>query len=231
MTLWPAKVVVELGQLEAGFTVLNGGSQAQHIVVSSSDGWLAPAEASFDLAVGERHTTQAKILVPRVHDDGDHDTRITFGVLSTGNAQSSVATGPIRIIRALAATVIVATGGKIRHGLSLDSLQLPRFVDPMHGPVRLTVRAVNAGNVHEVVQPVGTLGGQRVAFEPAILSRDSSRVLGADWSPPALCLCEARVGALRATVIVFPVRLVGLILALLVLLRAIALLPVMRARR
>src|SRR5438445_11861266 len=72
LTLFPVKAIVVLGQREASFTLLNSGTDAQHVMVSVQGAWLRPAEKSFDLQPGERHVTRAAVVIPPKHDDGDH---------------------------------------------------------------------------------------------------------------------------------------------------------------
>src|SRR5438094_10478699 len=68
LTLFPAKVVVPLGQSAVSFGLLNSGSEAQRVVVSAEDGWITTDAASFDLQPGERHTVEARITLPARHD-------------------------------------------------------------------------------------------------------------------------------------------------------------------
>jgi hypothetical protein len=226
LTLWPAKAVIDLGQRDAAFTLLNSGSDPQHVIVSANDSWLVPAETSFDLQPGERHTTQARVFIPPSADDGDHDTAIVFGVPPAG---AGSAAGGVNVTRALAAYVIIATGGHVQHGLHWDGLKVPRFVDPMLGPVRLSVRAINDGNVHERLDPVlGSVGAfpwenitdqneTVLRFDSVILLRGARQDLRASWAPPVACFCTVAVRGLEANVVVFPVRAVGGLLALLAL--------------
>jgi hypothetical protein len=48
----------------------------------------------------------------------------------------------------------VETNQGVRHGLTWDSLHVPAIADPLQGPVLLSVRASNQGNVHEVIDPL-----------------------------------------------------------------------------
>jgi hypothetical protein len=216
LTLFPAKVVLELGTSSVDFGLMNTGTDPQHVTVAPAAAWLVPDVAAFDLAAGQTHMTHVSISLPVKHDSGDIDSTITFSAAS-GSA------GMIRVSRGLAAVVIVSTNQNVTHGLTWSGLKVPSFIDPMSGPVRLNVRASNAGNVHELLDPVlGSVGAfpwenitdsndTVLHWTPTILLRDSSRVLQADWSPPAFCWCTVAVRGQEANVLVVPVRALGLV--------------------
>lgn len=195
LTVAPAFALLTTDQDAVAFTVVNSNAEPVTLAVTTTDGWVVPAEKSVTLAGHTSHDVQAAVVIPTGADAGDHETRVLFTLLAPD-------TGTVRISWAVASRVIIATGGTVVRGLHVFGLTAPRIADSWDvPPVSLTLDNKN-GNVHEVVNVA--------PFGQALVLRGQTRVLTVPWSRhPMVGVGTVNAGGESVSTLFLPWKLLG----------------------
>jgi hypothetical protein len=261
LTVSPSRMIVPADEIARArqFTVTNQGRLPVDVVVGtasftvgrtgelvfeagaphSAAGWVAARPDRFHLAAGAAERVDLRIVVPTTAEPGEHQVAVIFSV------PAAAGTGRIGVSRSVGAPVYVTVPGPVVDSVKVTGLRAPGL--SLGGPVSLTATVSNAGTVHR-----DFVGGDRLAarvaggtapFPDFTLLRGSSRQVSARWTdPPLFCVCRVTVSATNpggpspnatTTIVVLPLRLIGSVLAavLVLLLLGWLLLRWVRARR
>ena len=114
--------------------------------------------------------------------------------------------------------------GPIDDSATLSDLSAPGFA--IDGPVEVTATVTNTGTVHRDFRGDAPLtidvSGAPAPFPDFTVPRDSVRDVSTTWDPPLLCICHPTVqftnadGSVQSAsvqVIVFPLKLLGIVIA------------------
>ncbi|MFI5284133.1 MAG: hypothetical protein ACHQ0J_13535 [Candidatus Dormibacterales bacterium] len=199
LVLAPGLQIAAVDVKQVDFLLVNTSSAPFYVTASSSDAWLVPAEKSFTILPGQRHSTSAALIVPLLRDAGDHESDVTF-------LQPPAATGQLRVSWGLAARVIISTGGVVAHDLHLSGLTVPAIADSFEQPtINLTAR--NAGNVHELITVA--------PFGQMLLLRGQTRTVSLLWTQhPWIGWGEVSAGGLKASTLFLPWKLLAALFGL-----------------
>jgi hypothetical protein len=181
----------------------------------SAAGWVRVEPTSFDLRPGDVRIVHATVTVPMDPEPGERQLALTFLVPADSGDSN------IRVNRAVAAQLLIGVPGAIIHKDAIERLAAPGFADG--GPIRIRLNVRNLGNVHRDYTGPNRLSasveGRTIQFPDLTVLRDSVRVVEAVWpNPPLFCICKVSVVSddgqghmimVQARVIVFPARLVG----------------------
>jgi hypothetical protein len=246
LTVSPTRLVVDprhIGDVQT-FQVINGGRSPLNIEVekrnftASADGtlefqadapysastWVDTTPSSFRLQPHSTMNVHVRIAMPAKPEPGDHQVALVFVVPAVDQKSN------IRINRGIGAPIYITVPGKANDSVQLDGLTAPRF--SLSGPISFTTTVRDVGTVHRDFRGVDQLGvqvdGENVPFPEFTVLRGSDRQLATQWrNPPLICFCTASVSItdadgvvhrVTASVIIFPVHLVAILLAVIVLL-------------
>lgn len=238
LTISPSRLVIgpaDIGKV-SGLSVVNRGRAAVPVTVrkrnftAAPDGalnlqdkarysaadWLTVDPMSFEVAPGATQAITATVTVAANPEPGDHQMAIVFLV------QAGQTNNNIRINRGVATPVYITVAGATDESASISDLHAPGFV--MGGTVTITAKVHDTGTVHRDFRGATRLamhaGGTETPFPDFTVTRGSTREISTTWHPPLMCVCHPTVsisnagGAVQTAavrVIVFPLRLLGVI--------------------
>ncbi|WP_066376388.1 hypothetical protein [Herbidospora mongoliensis] len=216
----PFDVTVEKADFVAGE---DGALNFQPSAPYAAAAWATVAPTSFRMAAGTSRTVTVRVEVPPVPEPGDHQFALVFKVPAGRNASN------IRINRGIATPVFVTVPGSIDASVEIADLQAPGFA--LGGPVPLAARIRSLGTVHRDFRDLSRLharvGGSEVVFPDFTVVRGATREVTTSWDPPLMCVCHATVSvgdsSRTVRIIVFPLHLLGVLLAVLLALLLLAL--------
>jgi hypothetical protein len=159
-----------------------------------------------------------RISPPGVREPGEHQVALVFLV------PAGKAAGNLRINRAIGTPMYITVPGPVDPTLKVDGLRTSSFA--LSGPVNFKVRLRSAGTVHRDLFGADRLSiavaGRKVPFPDLVIPRGSARTVDVRWAhPPLMCVCHAMVAipgptgvsSKSATVVIFPVHIVAVVLA------------------
>jgi hypothetical protein len=172
-------------------------------------------------------TVSATVTQPAVAEPGDHQVVLVF-MVPAGKTDAN-----IKINRGIGLPMYVTVPGPIDDSASLSNLAAPEFA--IDGPVSITATVTNTGTVHRDFRGDAPLridtAGDTANFPDFTVPRGSVRDISTTWDPPLMCICNPTVAFTNADgsvqsatvqVIIFPLKLLGIVLgAILVLFLAV----------
>jgi hypothetical protein len=220
----PLTVTVQKQNFSAA---VDGSMVFQSRAPYSASNWVTASPTNFVLKAGRTQTVTVTISIPSSPEPGDHQVALVFLVPAPGTGAN------IKINRGIAIPVYVTVPGPINTSADISNLKAPGFASG--GPVTITAEVHDTGTVHRDFRGATILkvtdAGAGASFPDFTVMRDSTRDISTTWNPPLLCLCHPKVSMVSANgtvqsvavrVIVFPLRLFGIVVgAVLVLLIAI----------
>ncbi|MEV4628321.1 hypothetical protein AB0J90_18820 [Micromonospora sp. NPDC049523] len=211
----PVDVVTRMESFTAG---QDGNLLFQRDAPHSAVGWVSVQPERFSLDSGTTGQVSLHIAVPTTAEPGEHQVAVIFSVSAPdGHAGLGVS-------RSVGVPVYVTVPGEAVDSVEVSGLRAPGFTTG--GPLDLTATVRNVGTVHrdfvadERVR--AQVAGDTVAFSDFTLLRGADRQITARWAdPPLFCVCRATVAlpnpdgesrATTATIVILPLRLIGLVL-------------------
>jgi hypothetical protein len=255
LTVSPTRLVVDpqhVGDVQT-FQVSNGGRTPFDIEVQkrnftanvdgtlefqanapySASAWVDAEPSSFRLPPHSVMNVKVRITMPANPEPGDHQVALVFIVPSVATQSN------IRINRGIGTPIYIRVPGTSIDSVQLDGLQAPRF--SLSGPISFTTMVRDTGTVHRDFRGVDQLGvrvdGHNVPFPEFTVLRGTDRRITTQWrNPPLICFCKATVSItdadgvvhrVTASVTIFPVHLVAILLVVV----AVLILVIRQARR
>ncbi|MEU8382904.1 hypothetical protein [Streptosporangium sp. NPDC048865] len=229
----PVDLVVD----RASFTVGGSGEMAfERDAPHSAVDWLRVTPADFRLAPGAERRVTLRIDPPPRPEYGEYRVALLFV------APSGVGGGGIGVDRVIGVPIRLTVPGPIDTSVSVGALTTTPGGFTTGGPVDFTATVDNVGTVHRDFFGPQSLrvgvNGHDVPFPGFALPRGAARSVTARWTnPPFMCVCRATVsvsgsgGTSRrsVTLVVFPLHLLGVLIAVVAALYGLAGLP--RRRR
>lgn len=188
----------------------------------SATNWATVSPAQFTLPAMTSMPVTVAITMPDKPELGDHQVALTF-VVPAGETS-----GNIKINRGIGAPVLITVPGKTTNTTLVSSLSAPWFA--LRGPVDVEATVKDTGNVHRDFRGpnrlVVTGDGKTATFGDFVVLRESTRNIATTYDPPFFCICQltlsipavdGSISSSTATVIVFPVDLLLILIAVLVI--------------
>lgn len=176
--------------------------------------WVTVGPESFELAPGASQVVTADIAVPSSPEPGDHQVAVVL-LVPAGETDAN-----IKVNRGIAAPVLITVPGPVDDSVSIGGLSAPGFA--LRGPVDLAAELRSTGTVHRDFRGQAPLtvesAGSATPFPDFTVMRGATRQVSTAWDPPLMCICQPTVTYLdaagapqtaTATVVVFPVDLLG----------------------
>lgn len=228
----PVDVVVD----RVGFAMDGSGKMLfERDAPRSAAGWLKVRPASFHLAPGAERGVTVLIDPPPEPEHGEHQVALLFV------APAGAGGGNIKLNRAIGTPIYITVPGPIDTSVRIGDLRTSGAFST-GGPVDFTTTVDNLGTVHrDFLGPRALkveVNGYEVPFPDFTLLRGDSRDVTVRWAdPPFMCLCHATVSVSgtngtsqrSATFVILPLRLLGALIVVALVLYVIAWLP--RRRR
>jgi len=203
----------------------NGASLPQNGPWSATN-WLTVNPAHFLLRPGHRQWVRVHIQIPAQPEPGDHDLALIFLIPPRPGG------GNIHVAQGIGVPVLITVPGRVTDDVSVTGLHVPGFSSG--GAVPLTATVHEAGDVHHSFREDGhrleaRSGSATALFPPFTVLRESTVAMQTKWEhPPALCICHVSVSVASgghvseatATVVIFPVVPVAVVIGSALLLLA-----------
>jgi len=210
----PTAVTVQKRNFTAG---ADGSLVFQQDAPYAASDWVSVDPESFQIAPGDTQTVTATITEPAAPDAGDHQVAIVFLV------PSGQTDGNIKINRGIGTPVYITVPGPTDDSVALGDLSASAFA--INGPVTLTTTVRDTGTVHRDFRDPNPLtvdtAGDAAPFPDFTVIRGGTREVSTTWDPPLMCVCNPSVSIVNADgtvqsasvrVIVFPLKLLGILL-------------------
>lgn len=245
LTVSPTRLVISPGQISTDQTVVvaNRGSAPMDVTVTktgftgSKDGalqykddapysaarWVTVSPAKIHLAARTTQHVTVHVVMPVKPEPGDHQVALIFLVPAGKNAAN------IKINRGIGTPIYITVPGPVNKSAIVTALKAPSFAQG--GPVSITTSVRDTGTVHRDFRATDRLeaqvNGTVVAFPDFTVPRGASRDIETTWHPPLMCICHVTVSIMGAhgdastksmRIIVFPVRLLAIVIGALVVL-------------
>jgi hypothetical protein len=229
----PGSTSLHIDALLSEFSQSRDGSMRFSSPSPASAGWVTVTPAHADVAPHATQTMAVSITVPATADAGERQIGVILRV------PPAPGEGNITVTAGVGVEILAGTPGAVTEKTALDRLDAPGF--SAGGPIPLTLTLTEQGNVHrEFVAPhqlVADVSGGTVALPDFIVLKGVTRTVTTSWdSPPAICICTARVTTgdgqghritVSKTIVIFPVRTA---LGIVALLTGLVLLTLFRRR-
>ena len=218
-------LVVNQGQVPIAVTVekrnfiggSDGSLQFQTAAPYSASEWVTIDPTSFTMEPGESETVVATISLPPAPEPGDHQMAIVFMVPPEPTTAAN-----ITINRGIGTPFYITVPGPIDDSVAMNRLDAPGFA--IDGPVTLSAVVTNTGTVHRDFRDSAPLlvdgAGTAPPFPDFNVMRGATRDISTTWDPPLICICHPSVhftnadGSVQSAtvqVIVFPLKLLGMV--------------------
>jgi hypothetical protein len=240
LTVSPTRLIVGPDDIATTATtqVINTGQAAMQVTVhkrnftARTDGsltyqddapygaarWLTVSPESFLLAPGATQVVSVDIVVPASPEPGDHQVAVVFLV------PAGETTANIKVNRGIATPVFITVPGPTDDSVSISDLTAPGFA--LRGPVDVSATLRSTGTVHHDFRADAPLtmtsAGSATTFPDFTVMRGAVRDVSTKCDPPLMCIChptvtytnaDGQAETATATVVVFPLDLLGALIA------------------
>jgi hypothetical protein len=179
--------------------------------------WMTVGPENFQLASGATQIVTADIAVPSSPEAGDHQVALVF-LVPAGETDAN-----IKVNRGVATPIFITVPGPTNNSVAISDLSAPGFA--LRGPVDISAVLKSTGTVHRDFRGNAPLtvnsAGSATTFPDFTVLRGAVRDVKTTWDPPLLCICHPTVTytdaaglpqSATATVVVFPLDLLGLLI-------------------
>ena len=244
LAISPTRLVVDRGQADEPqkIKIINGGTSEMRVDVTkqnftggrdgsmimaetapwSASTWVDVSPTTMVIPAGETRVVTARITIPTDPEPGDHQVALVF-LVPAGESKANV-----KINRGIGTPLYVTVPGPIDDSAMVKALDAGGFA--AGGPIDITATIENTGTVHRDFRSDTPLrvnaAGTAEPFPDFTVMRGATRDIATTWDPPLMCICHPTVSIIDAKgevqsmsvrVVVFPLPLLGFILAVLVL--------------